>query len=254
MTGVMTLYRSTVGKKVIMAVTGVLLLGFVLVHMWGNLKLFQGPTAINMYAEHLRLLGEPILGYEQGLWIARVVLLVAVLLHIWSAAQLWKLSNDGRPDSYSQRKPVQPAYTYAAYTMRWGGVLIALFIIFHILHFTLGVVGYWGEAHFEHPFTYTETRMVDGEVVGEEIVSVYSVYENVVLGFQVWPVALFYIIAQLALGLHIFHGAWSMFQTLGLNNESYTFFWRGLALVLALAIVVGNISLPVAVLAGIITL
>jgi succinate dehydrogenase / fumarate reductase cytochrome b subunit len=243
MTGVMTLYRSSIGKKVLMAVTGLLLIAFVFIHMWGNLKVYQGADYLNAYAGHLRLLGEPIFGYEQALWIARIVLLAAVGIHIAAAAQLWKQSNDGRPVGYKEYKGVQPAYTYASYTMRWGGIVIALFIIFHILHFTLGVVGYGlGNGEFIHP---------ESVITAEgELESRYYAYENVVNGFEVWYISLFYIIAQIALGFHIFHGGWSMFQTLGWNNGGTTGLWRGLALLLAVAIVVGTVSIPVAVMAG----
>lgn len=236
MTGVMTLYRSSIGKKAIMAVTGFILLGFVFVHMLGNLKIYQGAEALNHYAFELRLLGAPIFSYEQALWIARVVLLGAVGLHIWSAVQLTLQSRASRPQSYAEAKGSQPAYRYASYTMRWGGVVILLFVIYHLLHFTFGVVGYGaGNAAFIHP-------------EGEQ----YFVYQNVVAGFSLWYVSLFYIIAMIALGLHIFHGTWSMFQTLGLNNARWDGLWRGLAGLLAVVIVVGNVSLPLSVLTGIV--
>lgn len=234
MTGVMTLYRTSIGKKVVMAATGLIMLGFVLVHMYGNWKVFAGPESLNTYAEHLRLLGEPILGYGHGLWIARVVLLAAVLLHIGSAIELSMMSQGSRPVNYDQNKGVQPAHRYASYTMRWGGIVIFLFIVFHLLHFTFGVVGY-GAGEFLHPH-------------GTE----YFVYNNVVIGFQNVFVSSFYIFAMLALGTHVYHGTWSMFQTLGINNETTTGLWRGLAGVLAGLLVVGNIAMPLAVLAGII--
>lgn len=235
MTGVMTLYRSSVGKKALMAITGVIWIGYVVVHMWGNLKIYAGAAALNKYAEELRYLGEPILAEEQGLWVARAILLVAILTHIWAAASLWSQSNAGRPVGYKQLKPVQPAYTYAAYTMRWGGLLIAAFILLHIAHFTLGVVGYEA-GEFAHP------------EAGQ-----YFVYENVVRGFQQPVYSLFYIVAMLALGLHIYHGAWSMFQTIGWNHTRYSGLIRGGAFLIAGAVVVGNISIPVAVLTGMIS-
>jgi succinate dehydrogenase / fumarate reductase cytochrome b subunit len=234
MTGVMTLYRSTIGKKAIMAVTGVILLGFVFVHMWGNLKVFAGAEELNVYAVHLRELGKPIFSYGQVLWIFRVVLLAAVGLHIWSGVSLWMRASEGRPVGYDKLKGVQPVDRYASYTMRWGGIVIALFIIFHLLHFTFGAVGYgWGNGEFVHP---------EG--------GAYSVYENVINGFQVPLVSLFYMLAMLALGLHIYHGSWSLFQTLGWNNTGYSGFIRSLAMLFALVIVVGNISMPLAVMLG----
>lgn len=232
MTGILTLYRSSVGKKVVMAITGLILLGFVFFHMIGNLKIFQGPEHINAYAGFLREVGAPIFGYEQLLWIARIVLLTSVVLHIVAAVQLTRLDLAGRPVRYAYKKSVQASY--ASRTMRWGGVIILLFVIYHILHFTLGVVGY-PEGGFRHPDP-------DGA---------FAVYSNVVNGFKVWPVSLFYILAQIALGFHIYHGAWSMFQTLGLNNRRWNSLLRGFSVVFALAIALGNISIPVAVLAGI---
>lgn len=236
MTGVMTLYRTSIGKKVVMAATGAILLGFVFVHMFGNLKIYAGPEELNKYAVHLRLLGEPIFGYGQVLWIARVVLLGAVVMHIASAVQLTLQSNGSRPVPYAQNTRTQPAHRYASYTMRWGGVVIFLFILFHLAHFTFGVVGY-GSGQFIHP---------EG---GE-----YQVYQNVVVGFLNPIVSLFYIAAMVALALHIYHGTWSMIQTVGINNDGTSGLWRGFAALLALVIALGNISIPVAVLTGIISL
>ncbi|NJK79145.1 MAG: succinate dehydrogenase cytochrome b subunit [Chloroflexaceae bacterium] len=238
MTGVMTLYRTSIGKKVVMAVTGLILLGFVVVHMIGNLKVFAGAAALNEYAYHLRLLGEPIFGYEQFLWIARVVLLGAVVMHIVSAAQLTIQNRNSRSTSYDQSKGIQPAYRYASYTMRWGGIVILLFIIFHLLHFTFGFVGY-GSGGFLHP-------------EGAGYNTTFYVYDNFINGFRVPIVSIFYMIAMVALALHIYHGTWSMFQTLGLNGSRTDGMWRGLAAVLALAVGIGNISMPLAVLTGII--
>ncbi len=238
MTGVMTLYRSSIGKKALMAITGVIGIGFVFIHMYGNLKIYSGADAFNHYAAALRTLGEPVVAPYHGLWIARFVLLGAVLVHIWAAATLWQQSNAGRPQKYNEVKRTQPAYTYAAYTMRWGGVLIAAFIVFHILHFTLGVIGYgFGDIIFTHP--------ENGE---------YFAYQNVVNGFLVWPISLFYIIAQFFLALHIFHGTWSLFQTIGWNRTGSTSnFLRAVAGVVAGLILLGNISIPLAVMTGIVS-
>lgn len=241
MTGVLTLYRTSIGKKAVMAITGFILLGFVFIHMVGNLKIYQGAEIMNAYAAHLRLLGEPIFTYEQALWIARIVLLLAVGLHIMAATQLTLQSQASRPIGYAQSKGVQAVYKYASYTMRWGGVVIALFVIFHLLHFTFGVVGYGGPGA-EHAYRHPDPA------------GAFFAYENVITGFQNPIVSLFYIAAMIALGLHIFHGTWSMFQTLGWNSERLTVVWRGLAGVLAGAIVLGNISIPLAVLTGILSL
>ncbi|NJL04169.1 MAG: succinate dehydrogenase cytochrome b subunit [Chloroflexaceae bacterium] len=236
MTGVMTLYQTSIGKKVVMAVTGAILLGFVFVHMFGNLKIYSGPVALNEYAEQLRYLGKPIFGYEQLLWIARVVLLGAVVMHIVSAVQLTLQSNGSRPQPYNVNTRTQPAYRYASYTMRWGGVVLFLFIIFHLLHFTFGTVGY-SSGQFVNPHS-----------------GVYEVYNNVVYGFLNPIVSIFYIAAMIALGLHIYHGTWSMFQTLGISSEKMSGMLRSFAAAFALVIALGNISIPIAVLMGILPL
>ena len=223
MIGVLTLYQTSIGKKVVMAVTGLILFGFVVVHMLGNLKIFQGRDYINAYGVFLREVGGPLFGHEMLLWIARIVLLASVLLHIWAAYQLTRIDLASRPVRYAVRKNQECGY--AARTLRWGGVLIALFIVYHVLHFTTGTA---------HP------RFVEGDV-----------YNNVVIGFQNPLVSLFYIAAQIALGLHLYHGAWSMFQTLGLNNSANKRFWRGFASISSTALVLGNIAIPVAVLLGI---
>ena len=222
---VVTLWSTSVGKKAVMAVTGFILIGFVIFHMLGNLKLYQGEEKFNDYATFLREVGAPLLGSNQFLWAARLVLLAATVLHIGAAAQLTKMSYAARPVSYRQREAIQS--TYASRTMRWSGVIITLFVIYHVLHFTFGAVGY-APGHF--PPT--------------------SVYRNVVNGFSVWYVSAFYSAAMVALGLHVYHGVWSMFQTLGVNHVTTDRLYRMLATVSSLAVVAGNISFPVAVLAG----
>lgn len=238
MTGVLTLYRTSVGKKVIMALTGFILVGFVVFHMYGNLKMYQGPAVFNEYAAGLRELGHPVFGHEHLLWVARVVLLGSVVAHIWAATTLTLQSRKSAAAyavSGTQRYGEKKRQTgYAAYTMRFGGLLIFLFIVYHILHLTFGAVGYAPGA-YQHPH--------NGE---------YQVYNNVVLGFQNPMIVAFYVVTMVFLGLHLFHGVWSMFQTLGLNNSKYTGLLRGLAVLVALAVVVGNISFPVAVLAGVV--
>ena len=223
------LYRSDLGKKAVMAVTGIMLFGFVLGHMFGNLKLYLGSEALNHYAEWLREIGAPLLPHEGLLWIARVVLLGAVGLHILSATQLTLKNRRARPHDYAGRQTVEA--TYASRTMRWGGVIIALFIVYHLAHFTFGPD--W--AH--HDF-----------IAGD-------VYHNVVSGFMVWWVSAFYILANLALGLHLYHGLWSMFQSLGWYTPGNPSDWRRrFAQVFAIVVVAGNISFPLAVLSGLVTL
>ena len=232
MTAVATLYRSSIGKKAIMAVTGLIGIGFLVLHMYGNLKIFEGPVYFNEYAAGLRSIGAPIFGHTHLLWIARVVLLGAVLAHIWAAYTLTRQDLAGRPRAmrYVQKKDVQASY--ASRTMRWGGVILALFIIFHLLHFTLGLVGY--SAGQYQP----------------EANDQFFAYQNVVNGFQFWPATIFYIVAMLALGLHIYHGFWSMFQTFGLNSYRTNMLLRGLSLAVALVLVVGFVSVPLAVMFG----
>ncbi len=214
--------RTTVGQKAVMAVTGIILFGFVLLHMLGNLKVFQGPAKLDAYAEWLREVGSPLLGHGQLLWIVRGVLIVATALHMWSALVLTRVSRAARPVGYRRLQPVES--TYASRTMRWGGVLIALFVAYHLLHLTFGTL---------HPDFRTG-----------------SVYHNMVAGFRVWPVSAFYIVAMVALSLHLFHGLWSLFQTLGWNHPKYNRYRRAFAMVFALVIGAGNISMPVAILLG----
>lgn len=218
-------YRSPLAKKVVMAVSGLALFGFVVGHFLGNLKLYMGPEELNHYAEALRTLGEPLFPETALLWIARIGLLVAVGLHIWSAWELTLLNRRARPEGYAKKGVVQA--TYASRTMRWGGVIILLFIIYHLLHFTFGSV---------HP------DFIPGDV-----------YHNVVTGFQVPWVAGFYILANLALGFHLYHGLWSMFQTLGWNHSAYKKVRRPFAVAFALLITLGNISFPLAVLTKIVS-
>ncbi|MEI6776170.1 MAG: succinate dehydrogenase cytochrome b subunit [Chloroflexales bacterium] len=240
MTGVLTLSRSSIGKKVIMAVTGVFLVTFLVIHMYGNTKMFYGPTVFNEYAAGLRDLGHPVFGHEHLLWIMRVLLVVSVVGHIWSATALTAQSQKSsyahgvsKVKRYAQK---QRRTGYAAYTMRYGGVVIFLFIVFHLLNFTFGVAGYGvGEYKPEHN-------------------GVYNAYNNVVISFQHWPVSLFYILAMFALGLHLFHGVWSAFQTLGLNNQKYTDTWRGVAVLVTALVILPNIFFPIAVLSGIVRL
>jgi succinate dehydrogenase / fumarate reductase cytochrome b subunit len=209
---------STIGRKVVMAVTGLVLFGFVFVHMLGNLQMFlPDHEAINHYGKFLR---EMLHG--GGIWVARSVLLGSVGLHIWAAWSLTRTSWKARPVPY---KVVTPdASTYASRTMRWSGPILFLFIVYHLLHFTVGNV---------HP------AFVDG-----------NVYRNVIVGFSVWPVATAYVIAMAALGLHLRHGAWSMLQTLGASHSRWDGARNLAATVFTLIIFLGFISVPLAVMAG----
>lgn len=222
---VLTLYSTTIGKKVVMAVTGILLVGFVLGHMIGNLKLYlpahEGVPALDHYAEGLRNIGDPFLPPSYFLWIVRAVLLVAVGLHIWSAISLKLQSNAARPIGY--QKSAYEESTIASRTMIWGGVLLAAFIVFHILHLTVGSVS--------PGFTFEHGK----------------VFANVTGAFQNVGVAAFYVVAMIALAMHLYHGVWSMLQTLGANHPRYNSWRKKLALAIAILVAIGNISFPVAV-------
>jgi succinate dehydrogenase / fumarate reductase cytochrome b subunit len=223
----LSLWSSSIGKKIAMALTGSVLVGFVVVHMYGTLKIFKGEAAFNAYALWLREVGAPFLAHGVALWINRFVLLGAVSLHMLAAWQLTRQSWAARPTKYAQQESVES--TYASRTMRWGGVLIGLFVTYHILHFTVGAVGY-------APGQFSSA----------------SVYRNVVAGFSVWYVSAFYIVAQLFLGLHLYHGTWSILHTLGVVTAWADRAYRTTGAVIAFAVALGNIAVPVAVLAGLI--
>ena len=208
-------FQSSIGKKVVMAASGAVLFGFVLGHLAGNLQVYLGPAAINAYAEKLR-------HFPALLWGARLGLLAAVTLHIWSAYSLSRTSWDARPVGYRERENRES--TYASRTMRWGGVIIALFVVYHLMHFTFGNA---------HP------SFVRGDV-----------YHNLIAGFRSRAVSGVYIAAMLALGLHLYHGVWSMMQTLGLSHPRFDSLRHAFATLVAVVVVAGNISFPVAVLTG----
>jgi succinate dehydrogenase / fumarate reductase cytochrome b subunit len=221
----LSLWVSVIGKKIVMAATGAVLILFVIAHMAGNLKIFSGPTEINDYSRFLREVAYPELAYGQLLWIVRIVLLTCAGLHIIAAVQLTRMNWQARPVGYDSKKDVET--TWGALTMRWGGLLLAVFIVFHLLHFTAGVVGFQ-PGQFEH----------------------LMVYQNVVAGFSVWPISLFYIIAMGALCLHLDHGIWSMLQTLGWATVDNTKSLRTFSRIVAILIFAGFISVPISVLAG----
>ncbi len=238
-TGARTIYTSSIGKKLIMAVTGFIYVAFVIAHMVGNLKIFLGQEVLNEYAGFLRTVGEPLFPQTFLLWIARIVLIVAILLHILMAYQLTRGEWAARPVKYNTKGYVQA--TFASRTMRWGGIALLLFIIFHLLHFTFGVVGY-GPAGTANAY------------IPESPVGGFSTYQNVVIGFQSIPIVIIYILAMIALALHLYHGAWSMFQTLGINSSRYNGLWRFVATAIAVIVFVGNVSIPLAVITGIVTI
>jgi succinate dehydrogenase / fumarate reductase cytochrome b subunit len=227
------IYDTALGKKYVMAITGLIGVGFVLVHMFGNLKLYLGlevhngqqEYAIDVYGEFLRELLVPLLPRTWALWILRLTLIGALALHLHAAYTLTVMNRRARPVHYqSQRDYV--AANFASRTMRWTGIIVLLFLAFHLADFTWG----WFNPNFER-----------GEV-----------YRNVDASLSRLPVAILYIVANIALGIHLFHGVWSLFQSMGWNSPRFNRWRRGLAVAIATAIVVGNVSFPIAVQAGII--
>lgn len=218
-------YGSAIGKKAVMAVTGIVLLGFVLVHMIGNLKLYY-PDAerhLNEYGEWLRAFGEPALPHTGFLWIMRGALILSFVLHIHAAISLTLMNRQARPVKYQGGRSYAAA-DYAARTMRWSGIIVGFYVLFHLADLT------WGNANPD---------FIRGEP-----------YNNLYYSFERVPVAIVYIVANLLLGLHIYHGAWSLFQSLGLANPRFNHWRRAFAVGLAAVIVVGNVSFPIAVLSG----
>lgn len=222
---------STLGTKTVVAVTGIVLLGFVLLHMLGNLKTFTGTDAhgvphIDVYARFLRTMGEPMVPEGFALWATRVVLLVALVLHVGMVLRLQARNRAARPIGYSHRQELVVS-TVAARTMLASGVLILVFVVIHILHFTIG------------------TLPLVPRVVPEEV------YANLSRAFGVWYVAVVYVIAAGLLGFHLYHGAWSMFQTLGLDNPDRNRALRWSAALAAVIVVVGFCSVPLLFIIGV---
>ena len=214
---VLRFWHSSVGKKAVMAVTGLAMIGFLIIHALGNLQVFSGPLKINDYSASLRRLG-PLL------WIARGGLIVALVLHVVAAYQLTRRKQIARPVGYEVQEP--QISTVAARTIRWGGVLLLVFVVLHLLHLTFGTI----HPAFDHK----------------------DVYGNLVAGFQIWWVTLLYVAAMVGLGLHLYHGTWSSIRTLGLTRASGDPMKRRLAAVLAWVLYLGFSIVPIAVLAGIV--
>ncbi|MFE6132003.1 succinate dehydrogenase [Streptomyces sp. NPDC056437] len=218
-----TFWGSTIGKKTVMAVSGLIMLGYLVAHVLGNLKVFFGPGEFNGYAHWLRTLGEPLLHYEWALWGVRLLLVAAVVAHAVSAYQLSRRDIKARPDRYVHRRK---RASYATRTMRWGGIIVALFIVWHLLDLTTLTVN--EHAQPGHP------------------------YENVVATFSTWYGNVIYIVAMLAVGLHIRHGFWSAAQTLGVGNAARDRALKTVAGGLALVLTAGFIAVPVGVMTGVV--
>jgi succinate dehydrogenase / fumarate reductase cytochrome b subunit len=223
-------YRSAVGKKWVMALTGIGIIFFVLAHMVGNWKIFlpdvAGVPDIDIYAEALRELLVPFLPAHVALWILRTGLIVAFLLHIHAAYALTLMNSRARPEPY-QGPRTYVAASYASRTMRWSGVIFAAFLLFHLADLTWGI-----------------------QPMAPETWARGEVYANFIATFSRAPVTAFYVIAMVLLGLHLYHGAWSMFQSLGINHPRFNVVRRYFAIGLAVLVTVGNAIMPLAVYFG----
>ncbi|OUZ08553.1 succinate dehydrogenase [Aeromicrobium sp. PE09-221] len=224
--------RSTVAMKYAMAVSGLIMVGYLILHMYGNLKVFGGQEAFDAYAHHLRTFGEPMLPYEGLLWIVRVALLASVLVHAWAAITLWRRNKaaagySGGKRYHSSKGATGVQRSYASFTLRWGGVIILVFIVYHLLHLTANVISPGGASD--------------------------SPYQRTVNGFEIWWVVLSYTIAVLAVGLHLWHGIWSALTTLGQNRSKTRLASRltPLAWFVSAVITIGFLLPPWAILLGI---
>lgn len=222
--GVLALWRTTIGKKAVMAVTGLLFVAFLIAHAAGNLKAFVGAADFNGYAAWLRTIGAPVLPGSGYLWVQRVVLTAALGLHVTAAAQLSRRAARARPHGYAHR--MRPRATYATRTMRWGGVIVGLFVVWHLLDLTVGVA---------NP-DYASGRP----------------YHNVVADFRVWWINMIYLVAVALVGLHVNHGFWSAAQTLGVNRPARERTVRAAGTTIAVAITAGFAAVPVGVMAGLV--
>lgn len=224
------LYSTAVGKKYVMAISGLAMIGFVVFHMIGNLKMYFGQADLDHYAEFLKELLYPIAPKGVVLWILRGGLVAMLVLHLHAAWSLTRLNRHARAVKYQGPRDYQVA-NFASRTMRWTGIIVLAYLVWHLLDLTFGTVNAIG---------------TDGEFVRGEV------YNNVVRSLDRPLVAAFYVVANILLGIHLFHGAWSFFQSLGWNNPRFNAWRRGFAVGIATVVVVGNVSFPVAVLAGIV--
>jgi len=215
---------NSVFKKIVMAVTGIILVLFLIAHMIGNLHVFQGAKAFNHYSEWLRTFGEPALGYRWFLTALEIILAVAVVLHMWAAISLWRQAKRARPQSYVKKKRV--AQSYASRTMRWGGVIIALYVVYHLLDMTFGVANPDG----------TDS----------------TPYDRLVASFQNPAATIVYVVALILLGMHLRHGIWSATQTLGQSNRRRERTVNAFAITFATLLIAGYLVVPAAVVFGLV--
>lgn len=218
-------YTSTIIKKVLMALTGLVWLGFVFFHMYGNLKIFGGPIYFAEYAEGLRHLGAPVFGHLHLLTVLRIVVFAALIVHVWAAISLTRQAQKARSTKYEKKRTVEASY--ASVTMRYGGTMIALFVLFHLADLT------WGVEALSPGFDR------------------HDPYANVISTFQSPIAVFFYLLALVALGFHLYHGNWSLLQTLGFLNRKYDRIVRIGGLLLALVITIGFAIVPLAVMFGV---
>ncbi len=221
-------YEAPIGKKAVMAITGLILFGYIVGHLIGNLQIYASdPDQINRYAAFLHNPANLI-----PLWAIRAFLFVALVLHIVSSVQLWSQNRAARPVRYIKKDDV-PA-SYAARTMIWSGPIVAAFVVFHVLHLTVGSV--------------LPLEDVNGNA------AMPNVHHNVIAGFQNYWVSGFYIVAMILLCMHLYHGLWSMFQSMGIGEPRYTPALKRGAAVVAILIAIGNCSIPIAVMLGLLHL
>lgn len=220
--------RTSIGRKFLMAGSSIILFVYIIAHLAGNLKIFFGEDSFNKYAEWLRVAGTPLFPDQGVLWLARVVLLAALLVHVGAYVDLWMRKRRARSVRYKKFDP--QVFSWTSRTMAWGGIAILAFVIFHVLHLTTGHV----QPDLEYGFQYGNP------------------YQNAIAGFNVWWVTGFYIVGVVALGMHLYHGLWSALQTFGINNPKYNHYRRPAAGWIAVLITVGYLSIPLAVMMGVI--
>ncbi len=219
--------RSTIALKLLMAVSGIVFIGFVLLHMYGNLKAFAGHDAYNTYAEHLRTLGEPMLPRSGLLWVIRVVLILSLVVHVAAAVTLWRRAGKARSTRYVVKKNKHSSLS--SHLMRWGGVTLLLFIVWHLLNFTIGKINVTGGATNDP-------------------------YNLLVDSFSVWWLTIIYLVAMAMLGFHLHHGVWSSMQTLGLTGTAQARARAKQAGLVVAVVIAGGFSLvPIFVLVGVIS-
>jgi succinate dehydrogenase / fumarate reductase cytochrome b subunit len=217
------IYATAVGKKYAMALSGIVLMFYVLTHMLGNLRIYISAASLDSYSHWLRRIGDPVMPGQTLLYIIRAVLLAALIVHVHAAYELTRINHRARPDAYRSKRDYVAA-DFASRTMRWTGVIVLLFVVFHLLDLT------WGPANPD--FVKADP------------------YHNVIESLQRWPVAIVYIAANLALAVHLYHGAWSLFQSMGWSHPRWNVWRRRFAVAFAAVIAAGNISIPIAVLSG----